>query len=584
MPKVVLLILIYLFSCFLTFAQSKEEIDSDELIVQGYSYEQLNSIGMSAYYNGNYPLALACFKELLKTYVQNQDEENIRKTRIFLAEILRGARSYETALLILKKVKARIANETPGLMHAYLYNRRAAINFEIGEIDKSLSDARRALSIEKSIGSTKYNSNSVNIIGACFRSKGQLDSAYFYLNRAYQMAWKDSTQIDNVIINGFNKSNYFKTLDKLDSALFYSKYMVRLCLRHDQTTQLYHIYDQISSIYEDKNDFESALKYQKLKSHIRTERANKRSEENFDKMVQALEINYSEQEKRKADEKMKRERIYIVSLVILLLLSISFTIPLVKTIKKKRDLNNSLIEKTKSLDNRNEELKESNKINRKLFSVLAHDLRAPVSSLSGLLDLLEKGYLDDEERQEVTKKLGTQLLNTEQLLGSIVTWSKSQLNKGVLNIEKVSLSSIIEKEVTLLAQNASNKSINVSIVNNCLDQIQTDKDMMGVIIRNLLNNAIKFTLKNGSVEVGCKPKENGWFKVWVKDNGIGMTQSRVDQLFSSDTNSGIGTNKEQGFGLGLMLCYDFSKMLGANIEVESEEGLGSTFTVCFPAL
>lgn len=584
MSKVILFLLIYSFTFSWVNAQDTREIDIDELVVKGFNEEQLNSVGMSSYYNGNYPLALACFKEKLKIHVENKEEEKIRKTRIFLAEILRGAGSYETGLLILKKVESKISNEKPVLIHAYLFNRKAAIYFEYGDIEKAKDNARKAISIEREIESSEYISNSVNILGACFRSKGLLDSANFYISKAYQLAWKDSSQIDNIIVNGFNKANFLNRVKQRDSALIYAKQMVKLCKRHNQSTQLFHIYDLIATIYEDEQDFKSALKYNKQKSAIRTERANQQSKENFDRLVQALEINYSEEEKRRNEEKIKRERIYTVSLVILLLLSLSFSIPLTRIIKKKRILNDSLLEKTKNLDAKNEELRVSNQLNKKLFSVLAHDLRSPVSSLSGLLEMLEKGYLNESDKQEVFKKLKTQFVNTEQLLGSIVTWSKSQLNRGSLKIENVDLQSIIDKEVELLTQNAINKNVNIKLANSCLGAVKTDKDMVGVIIRNLLSNALKFTLSNGEVEIGCESLENNSFKLWVKDNGIGMTEEKVDQLFSAQSKSVLGTGREQGFGLGLILCYDFAQMLNAEIKVESQEGLGSTFTIIFPAL
>ncbi|MGB0432624.1 MAG: tetratricopeptide repeat protein, partial [Bacteroidia bacterium] len=106
--KLVLLLVIFCLPAQLVLGGEKEPINPEELIVKGYSFEELKTVGLSSYYSGNYPLALACYKRVLKTYVDNKDEEQVRTTRIFLAEILRGAQSYETALLILQKVKNRI--------------------------------------------------------------------------------------------------------------------------------------------------------------------------------------------------------------------------------------------------------------------------------------------------------------------------------------------------------------------------------------------------------------------------------------------------------------------------------------------
>ncbi|MGB0431857.1 MAG: sensor histidine kinase, partial [Bacteroidia bacterium] len=403
------------------------------------------------------------------------------------------------------------------------------------------------------------------------------------VNLAYNRAIKEQSDKDNVIVNGFNKCKYFHVVGQLDSALIYAQNMVDLSLEYGHTTHLFHIYDIMSLIYEEQADFEKALEYHKLKSDIRTERSNRQSKENFDKMVQALELNYSDAEKKMNEEKLKRERVYMYSVSFLLLLSVVYAIPLFKSIKKKKELNQTLIEKTENLDASNNELREINDLKNKLFSVLAHDLRNPILSLSGYLDLLADDSLDPDATKVLLKKLRLQLKNTEELLSSIVLWAKSQVNGIKLTINQINFKELIDNEIKLTKDAAEYKSIELIKGRICEKTARTDGAIIRLILRNLLSNAIKFTSKGGQVSVGCDYTPSKGFYIWVKDTGIGMSKDQLNSMFTNQLKNKEGTNHEQGFGLGLLLCNDFAAKLGAQLLVESKAGLGSTFTIFIPS-
>ncbi len=250
---------------------------------------------------------------------------------------------------------------------------------------------------------------------------------------------------------------------------------------------------------------------------------------------------------------------------------------------KRKILNDTLLDKTKVLDHRNEELKGLNELKNKLFSVLAHDLRSPIASLTGLLDLLDDSSINEKKRAQILGKLKLQLQNTEQLLTSIVTWSRSQVQGIQLKVEKIDVKEILQTELELARVVAEEKCIELKMAHIEATEVKSDQSIVRLIIRNLLSNALKFTPKGGSVELGCDCSQPDSFNFWVKDSGIGMDAAQLEHLFSPRIKNTTGTNKEMGFGLGLMLCNDFAQKLNAKINVESKVGSGSVFTVTVPS-
>lgn len=240
--------------------------------------------------------------------------------------------------------------------------------------------------------------------------------------------------------------------------------------------------------------------------------------------------------------------------------------------------NNDLISKTK-------ELELSNATKDKFFSIIAHDIKGPLSSLLGLLDILNKNYPDfpDEERQEIIKLLFNSAQNIYDLSENLLVWSRSQRGQLSFTPKLHRVSKLLDSEVSLLKSMAAKKKIRIEMVQgNPEMQVFADKEMLRTIVRNLLSNAIKFTGENGAVKIEIEESKAGvGFK--VSDSGIGIPEDMIGNLFKmSSSNSRPGTDNEKGTGLGLMLCYEFVKMHQGDIGVESREGQGTTFCFTIP--
>lgn len=243
-----------------------------------------------------------------------------------------------------------------------------------------------------------------------------------------------------------------------------------------------------------------------------------------------------------------------------------------------------LIDSKRKIELQARQLKQSNALKDKMFSVISHDLRSPVSSIKLALDFISTGLIKptDELFKETIKDLVRTTDEAYVLLENLLGWAKSQSN--ILNVfpESLDLKPLASSMAGLLKLTGENKKIRIE--NNIPEGITVFADMQMIqsVIRNLLSNALKFTPENGLIEMNAF-KMDTEVKISIKDSGVGISQPNLKRIFDQDQPvKTFGTNKESGSGLGLILCKDFVEKNGGRIWVESEEGKGSTFSFTIP--
>ena len=232
-----------------------------------------------------------------------------------------------------------------------------------------------------------------------------------------------------------------------------------------------------------------------------------------------------------------------------------------------------------------DELKESNSTKDKLFSIIAHDLRGPLSSVLGITDVLTEDIelMSLPEIKHALKALNKETALSYEFLSNLLDWSTMQLHKFEPKKTEVNMNQLTTNTIELL-KNISNHK-NITVINGVKYDIiaNADLSMMRSVIKNLLVNSIKFTRKEGKVSITAT-RENKMIVLLIKDTGIGMTHSQVQDLFKPDNKQTTpGTENEKGTGLGLQICKEFIELNGGKIWVESEFGKGSSFYFSVPA-
>lgn len=238
----------------------------------------------------------------------------------------------------------------------------------------------------------------------------------------------------------------------------------------------------------------------------------------------------------------------------------------------------------KILDSENK-LREANSTKDKFFSIIAHDLRNPLGSLMNLTNMFATDYdeMDDEEKIQSVEYLESASKTAYELLENLLNWSRAQTGKMEIEKKIYSIEKIIETNIQLTKPLAENKSINIIFAVVPGLNIFADENMTTTVIRNLLTNAIKFTEISGNITITAHQTSDDYCTVTVKDDGIGISDENIQKLFRIDTNhKTLGTSKEKGTGLGLILCKEFVKLNGGKLWVESKLGEGSSFKFTIP--
>lgn len=235
--------------------------------------------------------------------------------------------------------------------------------------------------------------------------------------------------------------------------------------------------------------------------------------------------------------------------------------------------------------NKNEQLSLINAEKDKLFSIISHDLRSPVSGFLGLTGLLAEDLekISLTQLREIVSAMYTSAGKVNDLLNDLLEWSRLQRGLTVVSAEILNLKQISEECIALVTEQSGIKAIEINneVPGELL--VTSDLHMLQIVLRNLLSNAVKFTPKTGKVTLAASIENNQFARISVSDTGIGMNPDLKGKLFKVNEKTGRkGTGGEPSSGLGLILCKEFVEKQNGQIWVESEEGKGSTFHFTVP--
>jgi signal transduction histidine kinase len=236
------------------------------------------------------------------------------------------------------------------------------------------------------------------------------------------------------------------------------------------------------------------------------------------------------------------------------------------------------------LEKSESELRKANVSKDRFFSILAHDLRNPITGILSLSEVLANRFeqLSPGRARELCGLVHDGARGGAELLEAILQWARAQTGRLEVRPAPVKLPELCEGIVALHAGAAESKGVSLR---SCVEQgavAFADENMLATILRNLLSNAVKFTPRGGEVLITSET-QGEWVKLSVKDTGIGIGPEDLGKLFQIDKHfSSLGTNQERGNGMGLILCKELVDLNGGLISVESGLGRGSTFTVRLP--
>jgi signal transduction histidine kinase/ligand-binding sensor domain-containing protein/DNA-binding response OmpR family regulator len=270
-------------------------------------------------------------------------------------------------------------------------------------------------------------------------------------------------------------------------------------------------------------------------------------------------------------------RIGIVFLILALILIYYYQ--KIKTIKAQNEYLEEEVKKRTIVIEQQQTVKD------KFYSIVAHDLRNPVSALTILSEMLSSEIKEtaNKSQSDLMENIIQSAHRLKKLVVDLLDWTRSHSTEIELEITKVSVYELIFENIELQKSQASLKNIRLlSKINKGL-MLNVDRKMIDTVLRNLLNNAIKFTPNGGEILLATFSKDETYITIMIQDNGVGMKEETLSKLFTNISNiSSSGTNNEKGTGLGFTIAKEFIELNNGTLEIKSKLGHGTTFYIHLP--
>jgi len=321
--------------------------------------------------------------------------------------------------------------------------------------------------------------------------------------------------------------------------------------------------------------YEAEQKYTELQLYIKEKAHHQSSELQMTRLQATLDLTQKKTEIALLTAKQQKQQLLLLSAISIALLLAGFLWNLWR--------NRQRIERQRAqLAQLNTDLTDVNATKDRLFAILSHDLRGPIANLSGYLMLHNWGALHPGEFDQLARSLSERLNYVQTMLDNVLNWALSQMNGMQPRIDPVAPAPVLADELALLQPVAQAKGVILTSYVPANASLLADKNHLAIILRNLLQNALKFTPTGGSVRIEYSQTQTH-ATIEVADAGIGMSKALLANMFNMGRQAPrSGTALEPGTGVGLVLVNDLITANGGQIEVASEEGKGTTFRVSFP--
>ncbi|MCP4146736.1 MAG: sensor histidine kinase [bacterium] len=503
----------------------------------------------------------------------------------------RALRYYSAALNTHKEI-----NNQKGITKCY--NNIGLIYWKQKKYAPALRHLKKNLAIRITMGDPYLIGNATLNLGVIYMELKEYKRALQYLFKAITILEKEGIKRDLSISYKYTAVCY-KRMKKYPLALEFALKSLKTAKKVDFHIEIAKIQQEIAYIYAELRDFKMAYHFHR---EFKKNDDKMFTGENKRKILQ-MEINFQTENKGKKIELLKKEkRIQQLELnrqknlrnflILCSVLAMVAALVIFNRFRYRRNVN-ALLERQKKemvelihkLTVSESDLKKSIATKDKFFSILAHDLRNPISAFFESMEMLSQNYTEFDE-EEIKDFIGEISISAEQLfnlLENLLQWSRTQkgdirYTPGIIDLYKIT------KETLQLSKiNADKKQIRlISEVPENLFCF-ADLNMITTVIRNLISNAIKFTEPAGTITVAARPAEDATIEVSVKDTGIGIQPGDIKKLFRIDVHyTTTGTSSEKGTGLGLVLCKEFTEKNKGSIRVASSPGKGSTFYINLP--
>lgn len=385
----------------------------------------------------------------------------------------------------------------------------------------------------------------------------------------------------------------YRNEGKVDLAIKFIRKSLILHLANNHHPQIARCYDELSSTFAKIKKYDSAyyysIKANSMSDTIREEAAIKYNEE-FNNRFRRQEAETEIAKEKILNDKLEEQlayqaRLQIMGIIIIVVIIGALVVAIVLG-RRIRAQNKLLLTNARLLERTQVDLQKVNDTKDKLFRLVAHDLRGPIGGLKNLPYLLKHNQHLPAERQvsidEIADAMGKTINTVYDLLEGLLTWAQANQGELKTDLRVQPLKPVLEKVLGIYKPIAEKKLISLEC---CAEGIAVeelsayfDAESIQTIIRNIIGNAIKFTPVGGVVAVSIVSEDQNLIQLSIKDSGTGMPKEVLENLYQPNRKfTRVGTGGEKGSGIGLMLVFELAALNNIKLDVDSEEGKGTTF-------
>lgn len=528
-------------------------------------------LGRMAVLRGHYPEGIQLMLEAFEIYPlsPSYDRSQIHDIMMEIARAYKLSHDYKQyqswsrrawQYAASMETNSRI-NAAVELAEAYLMNRY---------LDSAQMTVDTALAMMKASNDNYYSPEAYFILAHLKVAAGDCTAA---LNHFWKAKHSNRTVALPRFVSRYDKGvgDGYACSGKWDSAIFFYK---KALITPDTSAQIL-IYKQLAVAYKNKGAFKQALEAEMTSSVLNDRIFTATKDNTIGYFIAKSEANQAMVGKQKEIDDQKLYMLLTTTLAVFLCLLVGLAVYFYRREQKRK-----------------EELTLLNTTKDKLFAILSHDLMSPVSALKNYTVLMDWGAMTQEKFVEALEQLKSSVNHTSTMLENVLHWAVNQMGGMTPKIETVNIAAVVNEQIELITPIAKDKHIQIQqLIPNDLT-IELDKNHFALIIRNLLQNALKFTHTNGMIEfnaehtvtqsVMAQDALKGKYLITIKDNGMGISADVLDKLFKLNENiNRKGTKQEAGTGLGLILTKELVELNNGQISVTSELGKGTTFGLQF---
>ncbi|MGB0390550.1 MAG: tetratricopeptide repeat-containing sensor histidine kinase [Salibacteraceae bacterium] len=547
--------------------------------------DSLNKKRVVLYNQKNYAQLLLISFKLQQHYILCNDTVELQKIRLELADINRATRNYDKAL----NISESLLNEVPWSQkqfRANVYRLKSAIHYEAKNTTEAINEANTSIAISQEIKDHSNLRKSYNILGAIYRERN-VDSSIYYLHKSLEYSSTNENLSDNALIY-FNLSNAYSDKMEFDSVRKYGQISYKLAT--EAGIQLYQTMALNSLIKASKNNKEltKAMGYIELRDSIQGQNSDHLVSKEVNQIMNLIESKKNKEELEVVQENLKltkelntKKNIFLILAVIILIILSSMSIVIYRANIKNRQNIQRLKNLNKEVNKYSNNLASLNQTKDKILSVISHDLRSPFSQFITLLSFAKEGDINEEDYEQINDDLLLTAKNGLHMLDNLLYWAGNQVQGRKVAPATFNLLEIVGDVKDQLHYLASMKHIKIKIKCEFGLTLFADKVLYSIVIRNVLNNAIKFSPENEVINIEVI-NNSSHIKTIVSDKGCGVPNNVINSFNNDklDYNSTPGTLGEKGAGMGLYLSKEFAQHTGGTLKfLQAEKGTKVEFSI-----